>query len=58
LQEAGVEFIHDGVRRINRAADPALLEKLRKIAEESARLQACLPQWTEDNLYDEHGLPA
>jgi transcriptional regulator with XRE-family HTH domain len=58
LQEAGVEFIHDGVRRIDKAADPVLLEKLLKIAQESARLQAGLPQWTEDDLYDEHGLPA
>ena len=58
LQEAGVEFIHDGVRRVDRAEDAALFEDLLKIAGESARLQAGLPQWTEDDLYDEHGLPA
>jgi transcriptional regulator with XRE-family HTH domain len=58
LQEAGVEFIHEGVRRMSREEDGALFEDLLKIAEESARLQASLPQWTEDDLYDEHGLPA
>jgi len=58
LQEAGIEFIHDGVRRLSGNSEPALLEDLRNIAKESARLQAALPQWTEDDLYDEHGLPA
>ena len=58
LREAGVEFIHDGVRRAGGKADAALLEDLRAIARESARLQAALPQWSEDDLYDERGLPA
>ncbi len=58
LQEAGVEFIHDGVRKLSGKLDPSLLEDLRAIAKESARLQAALPQWTEDDLYDERGLPA
>jgi transcriptional regulator with XRE-family HTH domain len=58
LQEAGIEFIHDGVRRIGGNADPALLGDLRAIARESARLQAALPQWTEDDLYDDRGMPA
>ncbi|HZV20995.1 MAG TPA: helix-turn-helix transcriptional regulator [Hyphomicrobiales bacterium] len=57
LEEAGVEFIYDGVRRVHRDADPELLRDLMNIAEESARLQAGLPQWTEADLYDEHGLP-
>src|SRR3974390_18741 len=47
LQEAGIEFIHDGVRRVSGKADPSLLEDLRAIAKDSARLQAALPQWTE-----------
>ncbi len=58
LQEAGIEFIHDGVRRAGGKADAALLEDLRAIAKESARLQAALPRWSEDDLYDEQGLPA
>ena len=58
LQEAGVEFIHDGVRRIRKEADLDLVADLMKIAEESARLQEGGPKWTEDDLYDENGLPA
>ena len=59
LQEAGIEFIHDGVRRLGgRKPDSSLLEDLRAIAKESAQLQAALPQWTEDDLYDDRGMPA
>ncbi len=58
LQEAGVEFIRDGVRRIGIAPDPGLLADLRAIVKESAKAQAALPQWTEDDLYDERGMPA
>ena len=58
LQEAGVEFIHDGVRRVRKEADRDLVADLMKIAEESARLQEGGPKWTEDDLYDENGLPA
>ena len=58
LQEAGVEFIHDGVRRIRKEADPELVADLMKIAEESARLLKNAPPFTEDDLYDENGLPA
>ena len=59
LQEAGIEFIHDGVRRLGgRKPDLSLLEDLRAIAKESAQLQAALPQWTEDDLYDDRGMPA
>jgi len=56
LQEAGIEFIHDGVRRV-READRDLVADLMKIAEESARLQEGGPKWTEEDLYDENGLP-
>ena len=58
LQEAGVEFIHDGVRRARKEADRNLVADLMKIAEESAWLQKGRDLFTEDDLYDEHGLPA
>jgi transcriptional regulator with XRE-family HTH domain len=58
LQEAGVEFIRDGVRRIRKEADPELVADLMKIAEESARLLKDAPPFTEDDLYDRNGLPA
>ncbi len=57
LQEAGIEFIHDGVRRVRKEADRDLVADLMKIAEESARLQEGGPKWTEEDLYDEDGLP-
>jgi transcriptional regulator with XRE-family HTH domain len=57
LQEAGIEFIHDGVRRVRKEADRDLVADLMKIAEESARLQVGAPKWTEEDLYDENGLP-
>ena len=58
LQEAGVEFIRDGVRRIRKEADLELVADLMKIAEESARLLKDAPPFTEDDLYDQNGLPA
>ena len=58
LQEAGVEFIHDGVRRVRKEIDRDLVADLMKIAEESARLQKGGDLFTEDDLYDENGLPA
>lgn len=57
LQEAGVEFIHDGVRRMRKDVDRDLVADLMKIAEESARLLKDAPLFTEDDLYDENGLP-
>jgi transcriptional regulator with XRE-family HTH domain len=59
LQEAGVEFIHDGVllKRGKEETD-ALFRDLLAIAEESARLLRDTPQFKEDDLYDERGLPA
>jgi len=58
LQEAGVEFIHDGVCLKRKEDAEALYEKLLEIAKESAKLQKEGPQFTEDDLYDENGLPA
>lgn len=60
LQEAGVEFIHDGVCLTQKEKEDsdALYKRLLAIAEWSARLQKDGPQFTEDDLYDENGLPA
>lgn len=58
LQEAGVEFIHDGVRRMRKDIDQGLVADLMKIARESAKLQQGGTPFTEDDLYDENGLPA
>ena len=58
LQEAGVEFIRDGVCLKQSENEEALYKKLLEIAEWSARLQKDGPQFTEDDLYDENGLPA
>jgi transcriptional regulator with XRE-family HTH domain len=59
LREAGVEFIHDdGVCLKPKEDAEALYKKLLAIAEESARLQKGSPPFTEDDLYDENGLPA
>ena len=59
LEEAGAEFIADGVRRRrSRKGDPeTLFKELWAIAERSAAYQATLPPFTEADLYDENGLP-
>jgi transcriptional regulator with XRE-family HTH domain len=58
LQEAGVEFIHDGVCLKPRSQDSvALFERLYAIAERSAAQQAALPPFTEADLYGDDGLP-
>ena len=58
LEAAGAEFIERGVRR--RAWTPEEREERRRriteIARRSAALQANLPPFTEDDLYDEDGL--
>jgi len=60
LEKAGAEFIEGGVRR--RPWTPEEVEKryrtLMEISKRSAELQKGLEQWTEDDLYDENGLPA
>ncbi len=60
LEQAGAEFIDDGVRRrrLRQRDSEALYRELRTIAERSAALQAELPPFGEADLYDEHGLPA
>jgi transcriptional regulator with XRE-family HTH domain len=59
LEEAGAEFIADGVRRRHpRREDPeALFKELRAISERSAAYQTTLTPLTEADLYDENGLP-
>lgn len=57
LEEAGVEFIPDGVirKRPEKRDAEALINRLRAIAERSAALAD--KTMTEDDLYDEAGLP-
>ena len=58
LEEAGVEFIDDGVRRRRAAPDrERRYETLRAIARESAALYVGKPRFTDADLYDEDGLP-
>jgi transcriptional regulator with XRE-family HTH domain len=60
LEEAGAEFIPDGVRRCP-AARPdarALYEALRAISLKSAARLEGRGLLTDADLYDEHGLPA
>jgi transcriptional regulator with XRE-family HTH domain len=61
LEAAGVEFIADGVRR-RRSRTPeekeALLRDIRAIADRVAALHAENPGFSEEDLYDESGLPA
>jgi|ERR1700722_11742626 hypothetical protein len=58
LEAAGAEFVDRGVRRRARTAEEseALKRNLHEIATRSAALQAKLPPFTEDDLYDEDGL--
>ncbi len=61
LEAAGAEFIADGVRKLasvpRRDAEQTYRE-VRAIAERSAARQKELPPFTEEDLYDENGLPA
>ena len=61
LEAAGEEFIEDGVRR-RRSRTPeekeALFRDIMAIANRVAAMQAKNPGFSEDDLYDESGLPA
>jgi transcriptional regulator with XRE-family HTH domain len=59
LEQAGAEFIEDGVRRRRqKERNPdQLYRELRAIAERSATQLADLPAGSESDLYDDHGLP-
>lgn len=60
LEQAGAEFIVDGVRKrpAERRDAEAIYQKLRAIGIRSAESLAGHEQMTEDDLYDENGLPA
>jgi transcriptional regulator with XRE-family HTH domain len=59
LEEAGAEFIPDGVRRrITRPDARALYEDLRAISLRSAARLRGRALLTDADLYDENGLPA
>lgn len=62
LEAAGAEFIEDGVRRRQKASAEAETEALYRdllaISLESARALARHALLTDDDLYDENGLPA
>ena len=61
LEAAGAEFIDRGVRR-QRGRTPeekeALFREVMAIVHRTAQLAAENPGFTEDDLYDESGLPA
>lgn len=61
LEEAGVEFIHDGVRKAPRQKTPEEIEADIRIMEEISRRSAAKlagrELWTDDDLYDQNGLP-
>jgi transcriptional regulator with XRE-family HTH domain len=61
LEAAGAEFIPDGVRR-RRSRTPeekaALVREIMAIADRVAALPENNPGFSEDDLYDENGLPA
>jgi transcriptional regulator with XRE-family HTH domain len=59
LETAGVEFIENGVRR--RPVRPDAHERyraIRAVAERSVAGQTFDPDFSENDLYDENGLPA
>lgn len=62
LEAEGAEFIDNEVRRRTKRSPEEVARRLREvmeIAHASAQLQAQNPdRWSEDDLYDENGLPA
>jgi transcriptional regulator with XRE-family HTH domain len=60
LEAAGAEFIERGVRRRQRTPEEieARVTAILAIAKKSAALLKDAPPFTEDDLYDETGLPA
>jgi hypothetical protein len=60
LEAAGAEFIDRGVRQRKRTPEEteAQVQRGMEIAKHSAELLKNAPPFTEDDLYDENGLPA
>ena len=60
LEAAGAEFIERGVRRRRRTPEEieARYQRVMAIAERAPRCLKDAPPFTEDDLYDENGLPA
>ncbi|HME26644.1 MAG TPA: helix-turn-helix transcriptional regulator [Acetobacteraceae bacterium] len=60
LEAAGAEFIDRGVRRRRRTPEEieARVQAILAIAQRSAALLKDAPPFTEDDLYDDDGLPA
>jgi transcriptional regulator with XRE-family HTH domain len=60
LEAAGAEFIDQGVRRRSWTPDEieARYQRMKAISERSAALFRDAPPFSEDDLYDEDGLPA
>jgi transcriptional regulator with XRE-family HTH domain len=58
LEEAGVEFIHQGVSlKANAASEEALYGRLRTIAERAADRLKTRDWLSDDDLYGDDGLP-
>lgn len=60
LEEAGVEFIYGGVRHLKKRSPEEIEERRRAIrdaADRFAAIPAANPNFGEDDLYDESGLP-
>jgi len=62
LEGAGVEFIYGGVRRLAKRSPEeaaARVRRIREIVDEfNAKYPPTNPDFSEDDLYDENGLPA
>ncbi|WP_431860635.1 helix-turn-helix domain-containing protein [Azospirillum sp.] len=62
LEEAGVEFIYGGVRHLKKRSPEEVAERLRSIREAvdefNRKYPVVNPDFSEDDLYDENGLPA
>jgi transcriptional regulator with XRE-family HTH domain len=57
LEEAGVEFIHQGVALAPKPQEQALIQRLRAIAERAARDNGGRGWLSDADLYGDDGLP-
>jgi transcriptional regulator with XRE-family HTH domain len=62
LESAGVDFIYGGVRRLKKRSPEEVQERVRAIMEAvdefNRKYPPTNPDFSEDDLYDENGLPA